>query len=511
MWWIISVFLTITGVIALLRYLTLSQNNGYVLPKSKSFFRFYIATSLCVSVIYILSVLAILVEEKIIYAATILSILYAISLSIKFFSYRIKFKFTSRGRKNFIFSLFSLIFALSIIAIFVKKPNIFALAICPVLLGEPLIIGIVLTLSNIHYDRKNTRFINEQKERLKSISPLVVGITGSYGKTSCKNILKNLLSDDFNVHCTDKNFNTPMGVALSVEKLPSDAEIFIAEFGARKTGDINELCTLFPPNYGIITGVCEQHTETFGSIEDICREKFVLAQSVSDNGGTCVFNGNDKNVLRMWKDYKGKKIVASSFKKGDVYAVDISLGASGSKFNLVVDGKAYPCRTSLLGRHNVQNVVMCVALALELGCKVEKLVEKIENLPQTPHRLEYTFANGVYILDDGYNGNIVGVKSSLEVLASFPGRHIVVSQGIVELGRKAAEINETVGRELSEVADVVILCGVNSKFIEKGLKNRNFQGRIIMAKNMKNVKKCIGETVKIGDTILLQNDVPDIY
>ena len=165
MWWIISVFLTITGVIALLRYLTLSQNNGYVLPKSKRFFRFYIATSLCVSVIYVLSVLAILIEEKIIYAATILSILYAISLSVKFFSYRIKFKFTSRGRKNFIFSLFSLISVLSIIAIFVKKPNIFVLAICPVLLGEPLIIGIVLTLSNFYYDRINARFIIESLSR----------------------------------------------------------------------------------------------------------------------------------------------------------------------------------------------------------------------------------------------------------------------------------------------------------------------------------------------------------
>ncbi len=511
MWWAISAILAITGAVVQLRYLTLSQNNAYVLPKSVRFIKFYLYTSLAVVVVFIFSALSVLIEEKIVYATLFLTVFSLIIILCKIFSYRTKFKFTERGTIYFIFSLFLHIFEVSIIAVLVKKPSIIALTICPVILAEPLIIAFVSCVLNFVYNRKNANFISKQKDKVIRISPIIVGITGSYGKTSCKNILKNFLSDDFRVCCTEKNYNTPIGVALTAEKMSNDVEIFIAEFGARKRGDIKELCTLFSPSYGIITGVCEQHTETFGSLEDVYKEKFELARSVYENGGTCVFNGNDKNVLRMWREYRGKKIVAASYKKGDVYADEITLDSTGSRFTLNVRDKKYLCKTALLGRHNIQNIVMCAALAVELGCDVEKIVKKIENLPQVPHRLEYTFANGVYILDDGYNGNVYGIRSAFEVLSVFPKRHVVVSQGIVELGEKAAETNENIGRELACVADVAILSGVNAKYIEKGLKSKNFQGRIIIAKNMKCVKKCIKSTVKIGDTVLLQNDVSDIY
>lgn len=461
--------------------------------------------------IFILTALSMFVDGKIIFAAISAAVLSAIFTVLKILTYRTKFKFTVRGTKFAIFCYFSYFLICALLAIFAKNIYILSLGICCINLGLLITIKLIELPLNSVYECKNRKFVNAQKEKLSAIKPIVIGITGSYGKTSCKKTLEFFLSDDFSVAVTDKNYNTPMGVALSIDKLKGDEQVFIAEFGARKVGDIEELCSLFPPDYGIITGVCGQHLEYFGCIDNIYEEKFKLAQAVAGNGGTCVFNINDKNVLKMWKEHKGRKVSAGSYKKADVFASDISLSEKGSEFTLNVGENRYSCKTALLGRHNVQNIVMCAAMAIELGCKAEKIVKKIEKLPQIKHRLEYIYANGVHILDDAYNGNIFGVKSALEVLSCFRGRRIVVSQGIVELGADAKRVNENIGAELSSSADVVVLCGVNSKYILNGLKMRNFSGRIIRARNFKEVQKIIKENVKYGDILLLQNDIPDVY
>ena len=468
-----------------------------------------VAAAVCLC--FVLTALATFVCDELVYAALSVAAITAFLSLLRIFTYRTKFKFTDRGIIYAIISYFCYFLITAFLLIFIKNTYVMALAVCPVILGSPLIIKLIEMPLNKAYEDKNRKFIYAQKEKLSAINPIVIGITGSYGKTSCKKMLEFFLSDKFSVASTDKNFNTPMGVALSVEKLTGNEQVFIAEFGARKVGDIGELCSLFPPDYGIITGMCGQHLEYFGSLGNIYEEKFKLAKAVASRNGTCVFNINDKNVLKMWKEHRGKKVSAGSFKRADVYASDISLSEKGSEFVLNAGGKGYKCKTALLGRHNIQNIVMCAALAIELGCEIENIVKKIEKLPQIKHRLEYIRANGVHILDDAYNGNVYGVRSALEVLSFFPGRHIVVSQGIVELGTDAERINGGVGRELCTSADVVILCGVNAKYILKGLKSRNFAGRIIKARNFKEVQKRIKENVKYGDTLLLQNDIPDLY
>ena len=456
-------------------------------------------------------VLAAVAAYGFVYAAISVSYLALVILSVKNILYRTKFKFTDRGIIYILFSEIAFFLIVSFILIFTKNVAIKVLALYPVIMSIPLIIKIVELPLNCYYTKKNRKYIYEQKRRLEQLKPIVIGITGSYGKTSCKKILEFLLSEKFCVATTEKNYNTPLGVALSVEKLTGSEQIFIAEFGARKVGDIGELCELFTPDYGILTGVCEQHLESFGTAENIYKEKFKLALCVSKRGGTCVFNINDKNVFRMWREHRGKKISAGSYKKGDVYASEIELMYNGSAFILNFGNNKYLCKTKLLGRHNIQNIVMCAAMARELGCSPDEIVKRIELLQPIEHRLEYIYANGVHILDDAYNANTYGVKSSLEMLKLFPGRHIVVSQGIVELGSISSRINEAIGEELSEVSDIVILCGPNSKFILLGLKNKNYAGRIIRAKSFKEVQKIISCTVKKGDTLLLQNDIPDIY
>lgn len=429
----------------------------------------------------------------------------------KLITYRIKFKFTYRGKIYCISS--ELIYFLHIVFLYANIENkiINLLINCVINIAYPLIYKVVEYVLNIYFERKNAKFVELQSRKLKELNPIVIGITGSYGKTSCKKILECLLEDDFDVISTDKNFNTPMGIAMTVTKLKPDNQVLIAEMGARKAGDIDELCRLFPPKYAIITGVCDQHIETFGSVESIANEKYKLAEATAKQDGLCVFNTNDKLVFRMFKSHKGKKISASNSKKSNFHAGGIRLSDKGSTFDLHVGDKVYLCKTNLLGRHNVQNIVMCVALAVELGCNIDKLVKKIEKLPQIKHRLEYMNSNGVHILDDGYNGNIKGVLSSFECMTFFPHKRVAVLQGVVELGKKTEEINIKIGEMAAKIADTVVLLGINGKYIEKGLNNAYFQGKIIKLKSFRQLNDTIKKEVKRGDTLLLQNDVPDVY
>lgn len=444
------------------------------------------------------------------YGLLALSILNLVAILLKNIFFRTKLTFTFRAKINFIFLSFLSIFNIYVFLIITKKPITFCLLnICECLLF-PYIIKFLIFLTNLYFNTKNDKYVLLQKKKLSQKKLLVIGITGSYGKTSCKNILRELLSIEYKVISTEKNFNTPMGIALSIDRINDDDEIFIVEMGARKKGDVAFLCDMVNPTHALITGVTEQHLETFGTIDGIVEEKFCLAKSLPSNG-FCVFNTNDKYALRMYKDYMGKKVSACVNKKGEIFATEIKSGITGSEFVLNVDGTTYKVKTKLLGKHNVINIVSCVALAYKLNVPMDKIVKKIETLEPIEHRLEYVYSNGIHILDDGYNANLLGVKSALEVLRTFPGKKIIVSQGIVELGESAERINKLAGVEIAKVADIVIVSGPNAKYLTDGLALGDFNGELIHAKNMKKIQDVLKTTVNDGDTVLLQNDVPDIY
>ena len=350
-----------------------------------------------------------------------------------------------------------------------------------------------------------------QKKKLLMQKTKVLAITGSYAKTSCKKILNFLLKDFFCIAVTPENYNTPMGLAITIDKMKGNEDLLIAEFGARKEGDIRELCDLFCPFYGILTGVCAQHLETFGTLDAVYREKKELANAVDHNAGIMVFNANDKNTFRMWKQYGGKKLSAGTGKICDVFAKEINIKNYRSYFTLCIGDRAWKCSTGLLGRNQIQNIALCVAMCIALGCDVEKIVEKIEYIPNIPHRMEYIYANGVHIIDDSYNANIIGVKGAAEVMTSLPGRKCAVLQGIVEGGEENDELNEGVGETFARVLDLAIVCGVNADRIEKGLNKGGYSGEIIKVKTFEKVKEIIKTNIHIGDNLLFQNDIPDIY
>ena len=358
------------------------------------------------------------------------------------------------------------------------------------------------------------RFIKKAKDKLAKCSCKTIAITGSFGKTTTKNILFQLLKEEFDVCATPKSFNTPMGVCRAIlENLKETDDFFIVEFGARRVGDIEELAKLVGVDFGIVTPIGNCHLETFGSIENLENTKFELCRSAKN---LVVFSGKSDSSKKLFDRFERKKYlvgVQGSF----AYAKDVQITPQGSAFVLVLDGEQLKCRTPLLGRANIDNIVEAAAMAHILGESNFDIVRAIEKLVPTPHRLEL-IKGFVNVIDDSYNSNLAGFKEALAVLSSFEGRRIVVSPGIVELGKAQFETNRLVGQEVAKCADIFLIMNETNKDALTAGATRTPDGKksenaskcqILYAKSREEQKKILKDLLKVGDTVLFENDLPD--
>ncbi len=360
-------------------------------------------------------------------------------------------------------------------------------------------------------------YIKKARKKLKMFSGLkIVGITGSFGKTTTKKALETILSEKYSVCASPQSFNTPMGITKTVlENLMPTNQILIAEMGARQRGDINELCNLVQPTFGILTSVGYQHMQTFGSFENVKRTKAELPNFLGKNG-FCVFNGDDEAVLDISKSFEGEKqIVSLSNKSADVFASDITVSKNGTTFKLFLDKKPYDCTTKLLGVHNISNILLCATLAKKLELSPEQIVSGIAKIRAVPHRLELVNAeNNVIVLDDSYNASIVGGTRALEVLQMFENRRkIVITPGIVELGSMERFANYQFGKQIAEKADIVIIVNkTNLLALKQGLVDSNFDTKnIFEVENTLSSQDLLKKIIKNGDVVLWENDLPDNY
>jgi UDP-N-acetylmuramoyl-tripeptide--D-alanyl-D-alanine ligase len=345
-----------------------------------------------------------------------------------------------------------------------------------------------------------------------------IGITGSWGKTSCKNILAKMLSAKYSVAASPSSFNTPMGFSKTVNNTLDGQEVLIFEMGARYAGDIKYLCKLFKPRYGILTGIGPQHIDTMKTIEIIKRTKAALVQSLPKDVGVAVINGDNEKCREVFAELDlGGKFLSNITKAKDSagWVEGIVVTQDGCEFMLHLDGaNPVKCETKLLGKHNIENILMCAIMAHKLGVTVEDIAAKIAELSPTPHRLELVkAANGVLILDDSYNASVGGTVAALEVLALFKGQKVVMTPGLVEMGARAEEENFKLGARLAKVADKVIIVNeLNKQSIHDGLVSQGFaEGNIYFAKTLQDAKGIYSGFLKPGDVLLIENDLPDNY
>ena len=302
-------------------------------------------------------------------------------------------------------------------------------------------------------------------KKLESMSNLkVIGITGSYGKTSSKNILADILNIKYTTLPSPRNLNTPYGLIITINNyLDKFTDVFIAEMGAYVRGEIKDLCDLVHPKYGILTRIGTAHLESFGSEENIQKTKFELIESLPLDGVGVLNKDDPKQVSYKLKNKCKILWIGIDNSDVDVYATDIKCSNVGTTFNVVFKGDKdkYLFETKLLGKHNVYNILASLALGREFGISIIKLQQAVRNVKQIEHRLELKKMGYFYQIDDAYNSNPVGSKSALEVLSMMPGLKIVVTPGMVELGAKEEELNREFGRQIASIskADYVVLIG----------------------------------------------------
>ena len=353
------------------------------------------------------------------------------------------------------------------------------------------------------------------KNKLESMNNLKrIAITGSYGKTSTKNFLNDILNVKYNSFATPASFNTMNGLMISINnKLDKFTDVFVAEMGASRLGEIKEKAKFIKPQYGILTIIGSAHLESFGSEENIVKAKFELIDSLPEDG-IAILNMDDENQTSYKIKSDCKKIwVSLNNKKADVYSSDIKLSSRGTTFKCHFKNKSILLETKVLGSHNIYNILQSAALAYELGLTLEQIQTGVKRIRSVEHRLELKKMGDITIIDDAYNSNPVGSKRALEVLKLMDGKRIIVTPGMIELADKQYDYNMEFGRLISKVCDEVILIGEEqTKPILDGLKKEKYNESKIHILN--DVKKAFPLMRKLSDKntfVLLENDLPDIF
>ena len=361
----------------------------------------------------------------------------------------------------------------------------------------------------------NNWYIGDARRMIREMPGLkVVGITGSYGKTSVKFFLRKLLSAKYNVLMTPESYNTTMGVVKTVRmSLKPTHEIFLCEMGARNIGDIREICDIVSPGFGVINSIGPQHLESFKTVENVVKTKFELRDALPRDG--IVFLNWDNAYIRAQDPGRPAVRYGILREDADYFARNIAVSAEGSSFTITRDGKDYRFTTRLIGAHNVLNITGAIAAANTLGVPMADLVPQVRQLESVPHRLQLIRGGSALIIDDAYNSNPSGAKAALDTLGQFDGLKILVTPGMVELGAKQEELNRAFGSQAAAVCDYAVLVGEKQAApIKAGLLDAGYpEKRIFVEHDLQAALKTV-ENIRAGDkqkVVLLENDLPDNY
>ncbi len=363
-------------------------------------------------------------------------------------------------------------------------------------------------------------YIQSARKILNKVNPFVIGITGSFGKTTTKEILAHLLETKYRVLKTPKSYNTVMGICKVIrEELKPGHEYFVVEMGAYKRGEIARICDLVKPKIGILTAVGPQHLERFKTIENTAKAKFELIESLPPDG-IAIFNADDSIVYGLSTRARTKVLRyglgANDKRNIDLVAEEIEFDGYGTRFIIQKNNSTYPIKMRLLGKHNVSNTLAAVLAASECGLSMKEIIPSLAIMSPFEHRLQpIRMEKNITFIDDSYNSNPMGSKIALEVLASIPGnRRILVTPGMMELGDIEVQENASLGRNAAQVCDLIFLVGKKQRIhpILKGALEVNFSPDcIICCESMKEARKRLAEILQPGDVVLFENDLPDIY
>lgn len=386
-----------------------------------------------------------------------------------------KLVFTSRVKRFFLFLILATLFQ-DILCLVSKQCEVYGVVL-------PLVASVFASMlfEKILFEG----FKKQAKKKLESKKDLIIiAITASYGKTSIKNFLFQILSSKYKCYMTPRSINTLGGIIKDInEDLPEDIDIYIVEAGARLKGDIDEIARFVNPHYAIVGQIGEQHIEYFKSLENIRDTKMELL-----------------NSSKLKKGFVHKSTNALGNEKVKVYGDEIhNIQASLDGIHFDVENEHF--HAPLLGEFNAMNLLACINIAREL-MNIEEIKLSIASLKSVEHRLQKIEANGKIIIDDSFNGNFEGMSSSYELVSTYEGRKVIVTPGIVE---STVEANQKLAQKIDEIFDVVIITGKqNQTILDENIKKA--QKHIL--KDKQKLQEALLEFTCKGDLILFSNDTP---
>ena len=363
--------------------------------------------------------------------------------------------------------------------------------------------------------RLQRRFKSEAARRVAEVRPFIIGITGSYGKSSTKAMVAHILQFKGPTLAAAGSVNTLMGVTRHIrENLAKGDEYMVVEMGAFRRGSIRRLCELTPPSAAIITAVGTMHLERFGSTEEIVRAKSELAQALPADG-ILVANADSPGALRIARQTRCRVLLygESSAEELDTRLLSITFSARGTHFKIRHRGTDYDGFTPLLGRPIMLNMLGAYTLATALGMTPEIVLAALRALRPVSNRLEVVEDNGITWIRDAYNSNPIGFRAALEVTAGLPvERRILVTPGVIELGPQQYDANQALAAEAAAVCDyTLIVSETNRAAFEAGYRDSSRRGALIPVENRTAAFRWLREQLRPGDSVILENDLPDLY
>jgi UDP-N-acetylmuramoyl-tripeptide--D-alanyl-D-alanine ligase len=433
--------------------------------------------------------------------------------------------FTARARRLFVAALAipALVLLLAAIAVLAGAPAWIAavagtaVGVLGIVAAPELLFAADVAVKPIQ-ELDNRRFVRRARQKLAEIDPLVVGITGSFGKTTTKVCAAAVAELRGPAYATPASYNTFLGVVRAInEGLTARHRTLVAEMGAYRLGDVAELCDLVHPRVGVLTAIGPAHLERFGSLDAIEKAKGELAEGLPADG-TYITTADDERCLRTTERTQAKVLLfsAGGSQTADLWAEQIEMAEGTTRFVLRYGGDAITVRSKLLGRHNVANLLAAAAVGVSLDLPLDAIARSLSRVSPPAHRLAPILNRqaGIVVIDDAYNSNPVGAAAALEVLASHAAqRRVLVTPGMVELGDREAEENERFGTQAAAVCDLVVLVGEQrSQPIRAGLSAADFpDDRIHVVANSSEAEALLARTTRRGDVVLFENDLPDLY
>jgi UDP-N-acetylmuramoyl-tripeptide--D-alanyl-D-alanine ligase len=366
----------------------------------------------------------------------------------------------------------------------------------------------------------NRRFVERAQRSLADCSPLVVGITGSYGKTTTKFCIGAVLAEDRSTLVTPESYNSFLGVTRTInEQLRPGHEAFVVEMGMFRRGDITELCELVHPKIGLITAIGPMHLERLGSIEAIAAAKAELLHALPADGHF-ITNADDPRCVQIASEaHVPVTLFGVHSASAQVLARNVRLQDGRTLFDLHIEGPdspATPVSAELLGEHNVLNLLAAAAVGQVLGIAPGRIATGLARVQAPAHRLQpiHNRPARIVVIDDAYNSNPEGARAALEVLRQHPAeRRLLVTPGMVELGDREQELNRRFGEQAGAVCDLAILVGpARTRPIREGLLAGGMgEQDVHVVRDIGEATGLLGRLTRAGDVVLFENDLPDTY